>query len=405
MSRVVVVGAGFAGLAAADELQRAGHRAIVLEARDRVGGRVWSVPFAGAVIERGAEFVDEHDAVVHETCVRLSLRLYPKGTPYGQREPREGAPTTLEAMTAAGEAIREADRRGELRGAVTEALARLDLDPAVREAVTARIETTNAAAAGGLAAASIGGGFTTFGPIATLTVEGGNQRIAEELAAALEPGSVHLSSPVARIERTATGVRVSTTTGAGTIEADACVVAVPATVLPRIVFEPALPDPLRVAFEGVVYGQAAKLFQPLTAPVEPSAVMSVPGRFWTFTQWGPSGEPLPVAGSFAGSPTALEALEVDRGPRTWIDRVAALRPELPIDPDGPALLSTWHDDEWVGAAYSTDDVGGHVADPAMRGPFGPVVFAGEHTDPHHGTMEGALRSGLRAAGELLGTLG
>ena len=54
---VIVVGAGFAGLAAADELARAGVEVEVLEARDRVGGRVWSVPFAGAVVERGAEFI------------------------------------------------------------------------------------------------------------------------------------------------------------------------------------------------------------------------------------------------------------------------------------------------------------------------------------------------------------
>ena len=55
MPGVVVVGAGFAGLAAADELLAGGIDVTVLEARDRVGGRVWSVPFAGGVVARGAE--------------------------------------------------------------------------------------------------------------------------------------------------------------------------------------------------------------------------------------------------------------------------------------------------------------------------------------------------------------
>src|SRR5439155_1225781 len=56
--RVVVVGAGFAGLAAADALQAGGVEVVVLEARDRVGGRVWSRELPnGAVVEMGAEFI------------------------------------------------------------------------------------------------------------------------------------------------------------------------------------------------------------------------------------------------------------------------------------------------------------------------------------------------------------
>jgi monoamine oxidase len=54
---VIVIGAGFAGLAAATELADRGVDVLVLEARDRVGGRVWSDRAGCAVIERGAEFV------------------------------------------------------------------------------------------------------------------------------------------------------------------------------------------------------------------------------------------------------------------------------------------------------------------------------------------------------------
>jgi phytoene dehydrogenase-like protein len=97
----VVVGAGFAGLAAADALRAAGVEVTVLEARDRVGGRVWSVPFAGAVIERGAEFILPQNTTVESLAARFGLHLVRKGTPYGRREPRgaEAVPAAeLEAV-------------------------------------------------------------------------------------------------------------------------------------------------------------------------------------------------------------------------------------------------------------------------------------------------------------------
>ena len=70
---VIVVGAGLAGLAAADRLRRAGAEVQVFEARDRVGGRVWSVPFGDATIERGAEFILPDNSEVRLTAERLGL--------------------------------------------------------------------------------------------------------------------------------------------------------------------------------------------------------------------------------------------------------------------------------------------------------------------------------------------
>ena len=63
--RAAVVGAGLAGLAAAAELRRGGAEVVVLEARDRVGGRVWSRRLDnGAVVEMGAEFILPGNTVV-----------------------------------------------------------------------------------------------------------------------------------------------------------------------------------------------------------------------------------------------------------------------------------------------------------------------------------------------------
>src|SRR5581483_9907018 len=84
----LVIGAGFAGLAAADALAERGVEVTVLEALDRVGGRVWSQPLAdGSVVERGAEFVLPGYEVLSSFVRRLGLELYEKGTLYGERDP------------------------------------------------------------------------------------------------------------------------------------------------------------------------------------------------------------------------------------------------------------------------------------------------------------------------------
>ena len=107
---------------------------------------------------------------------------------------------------------------------------------------------------------------------------------------------------------------------------------------------------------------------------------------------------MPLVSCFAGSPAALERLEVDHGPGRWLERLAELRPDLALDPDG-AVLSTWDDDPWVGAAYSISSTPDQAA--ALAEPVGPLEFAGEHTGgPFSGLMEGAIRSGRRAAAEL-----
>jgi monoamine oxidase len=76
---VVVVGAGFAGLTAARRLHRAGREVVVLEARDRVGGRVWNHELPGGQIsERGATFVGPTQTQVLKLARELGIRTFPK---------------------------------------------------------------------------------------------------------------------------------------------------------------------------------------------------------------------------------------------------------------------------------------------------------------------------------------
>jgi hypothetical protein len=199
---------------------------------------------------------------------------------------------------------------------------------------------------------------------------------------------VRLSTPVERIAPSADGVVVRA--GGAEVSGDACVVAVPAFAVDRIVFDPPLPGWKSRAFSAVRYGDAAKLFLTLAEPSPPSATLSVPGRFWTYTQLAPNGAPLPVACSFAGSTPPDDA-------SAWAAAVRALRPDLAYDAAAEPVHSTW-----AGGAYSARSLSSPLDDSALRTPVGRLVFAGEHTaGEDHALMEGALRSGIRAAGEVL----
>jgi monoamine oxidase len=394
--RVVVVGAGLAGLAAADALTRAGRDVTVLEARDRVGGRVWSQKLAnGAGVEMGAEFILPGNTVVEETARRLGLGLWDKGMAYGHREPR-GAGTVTEADQRTGAAvIAEALTDPELvRGSAGALLDRVDLPGPVREAIRARVEMSSAAPAVDVGADELAG-VAAYSDAPSAGVAGGNQGIAHALAEPLGT-RLHLSTPVASIAATDDGVTVRTQEGE--LEADAVVVAVPAPLVGAIWFEPELPAPLRDALARLRYGHAAKLFVPLVDRPRPSAVLSVPDRYWTWT--ARAGDEVQLAvHAFAGSQAALERLQVADGPRRWLDAVARLRPDLRLAKEGE-LLSTWSDDPWARGAYSVHTPGGN--DPALAARYGRLVFAGEYTAGRFAAlMEGALRSGARAAAQLV----
>jgi monoamine oxidase len=352
----------------------------VLEARDRVGGRVWSRRLDnGAVVEMGAEFILPGNTAIRELAERLGLGLWDKGMRYGQREPR-GVGVTPDELAQAVDAVGQALAEGAPDLTARRFLEGLDAAPGARAALLARVEISSANSADLVAARDLGG-IAHVDQEPAPSIAGGNQSLPLALAAGLD---VRLESPVERIAWGHGGVRV------GELEADVCVVAVPASRLGRIAFEPALPAPLADAMGRVLYGAAAKLFVPLRHPAPPSAVMSVPERYWSWTATGAGDEPQPVVSCFAGSPEGLAALQVSAGPERWLASLERLRPDLELDLDG-ALLSTW-----PGGAYSTSPPA-ELAELAAR-PTGPLAFAGEHLGGAHAAlMEGAIRSGQAVA--------
>jgi monoamine oxidase len=405
--RAVVVGAGLAGLVAADELVRAGAEVVVLEARSRVGGRVWSERLPnGAVVEMGAEYILPGNTAIRELAGRLGLGLWDKGMRYGRRDPKGGIGTSHEELAAAmATAEEELGRKGRAEQSAEEFLDSIDIPAGAREAILARVEISCAKTADRVVAADLGG-VAHIDDEPAPSIAGGNQRLPLALAAELGD-ALRLSSPVRAIEWRGggaaagsgepNGVRVAT--GSGSVEGDVAVIAVPAGVLNRIAFDPPLPGDVAGPLRAVEYGHAAKLFVPLRGPAEPGAVMNVPERYWTWTATGNRGEVQPVVSAFAGSRRALDGLEVEAGPSRWLDSLERLRGDLELDTAG-AVLSTWADDPWAGAAYSTSPPPEVAA--ATTRPTGPLAFAGEHTAGEHAAlMEGAIRSGRRAALSLL----
>lgn len=404
--RVVVVGAGFAGLAAARSLADAGIEVTVLEARERVGGRVWSMTLRnGAIVELGAEWIMDDDSVVHETAARFGVPLVDTGASYGRREPWGPGAASLEAQdgfveaaNAARAAITDADASAMSVGAFLETV---EGDGAARAIVMCRLAGTCASDLHEVALASFHG-HRPFSPHGDryLRAEPGNQVIALELAASLP--DVRVGHAVDRVEGDDRGITVRV--GSHHERADAVVVAVPAPIAARLSFTPALPDDLASALAGLSMGEASK-FAVATKQHPPARSRQVADRsMWCWSAIGADRKTRRCVAAFAGSSATQESLGVTRGELTpWLETLRAMNPDLALV--GEPVLYAWADDPYTIGAYSTWDPASWKRREVFSRPAGRVAFAGEHTaGDRHGTMEGALRSGVRAAGQVLEVL-
>lgn len=396
--RVCVIGAGFSGLVAAEELKNKGHEVFVLEARNRVGGRVWSQQMSnGSWIERGAEFIEEDQHAVGDLARRLDVALVPTTMSYSAREPRGGTPVLIADCIAGANVLAEAVKSTR-HSSVREVLDATPISQGVRDALAARIQVSFAQPVEELdSSVLITHHAASFEGKEALRCDKGNQQIALRLAERLGD-NVRLNTDVQGIDWSTSSVRIRTSDE--DFMADVCVITVPASTWRRIEFTPALPDWKANALDNVEYAHAAKFAVELPEPVEASATLSVPDFYWTWSATRGRPTPDPVLNCFAGSSTALGILDVSAGSETWIERLRKLHPELPIDPER-SVLSTWDDDPWVQAAYSTRTPAGKHDVGALQRAVGPLHFAGEHTaSEHFALMEGAVSSGQRAAREI-----
>lgn len=401
MAEVIVVGAGFAGLAAATQLARANIDVVVLEARHRVGGRVWSESLetpdgSVCVIERGAEFVLSGYATLEALAARHGLSLADTGMSYYLREPGDVPGLDAAALARAGRTVVRAASGYGVRS-VVDVIAGAGITEDLAEAVRARVEISCSLEADRLAS-SVLDHVASFDPLPSHRVIGGNQLLARAMADGLGRDRVRLGSAVAALDRR--GRRTRAILEGGELEAHRVILALPLPVLRELTIEPALPTWKRDALARVEIGHAAKLHVPLAASASTSAVMSVHDRFWCWTAADGDGRVAPALNCLAGSPSALTRLGIADGPGRWLARVGALRGDLDLVTRA-AVLTAWDDDSWARGAYRVDGLG-PVDETQLEAPVDGLHFAGEYAAGQwSGLMEGALRSGHRAADEVL----
>ena len=440
----IIIGAGSAGLSAAYELKKQGASVLVLEARERVGGRTWSGTLEGAEVDWGGEWIGSGQPLVYALIKELGLRTFPTFD------------TGLKILELNG---RLSTYRGTIPGMapwkllqiqmaiwIIDAWAnKLDIDEpwkhpkasewdattldAVRKTfmwsadaratMDAAMRTIFGAESGDLSmlhmlayvhsAGSMNNLIATDSGFQHDRVAGGTQSISLALMNAIGAERVLLGQPAAAIAQDASGVRVTTSAGK-TFQAKRVIVAVPVPLGSRIEFSPQLPALRQQLMNRSSMGAAVKCFVRYERP------------FWR--ERGYSGEVAsgdgPIAVTFDqcsedGKTACLMAFVGGKFARTWHRQDPSLHQQIITDRLATYFGSEarhpiafqeidWGGETWSGGAPITLFPTGtlSVHGPALREPIGRIHWAGTETARRcMGFIEGAIESGQRAAGEVL----
>ncbi|WP_431281883.1 flavin monoamine oxidase family protein [Humitalea sp. 24SJ18S-53] len=404
---VLVIGAGAAGIAAARALVAAGRSVLVLEARDRVGGRAWTIDTPEGAFDAGASWLH-------------SGRTNPL-TPLAR-----GLGVTLADHDALGDEITFVGPR---RASPAEVAAR----DAAQAGFYAHVKAAGPGPRGvpiptgpwGPTIAAWAGDLISAAPLAAIDLhdftanaldppnllpEGGFGHLVARLGGGLP---IRLSCPVTALDWSGPGVVAQT--AAGPVTAKHAIVTLPTPLLLDFAFSPPLPVPQQAAAEALPLGLLTKVLLPAAGAdrldVVPFSVVDrqiAPGEtLVTFLLW-PFGQPHALG--FVGGPVAWAL--ADQPPSATIALMRAeiaarfgARGESAFD-WGRAIVTDWGRDPWSRGAYSHARPGQAAARGVLGTPLDAarrVILAGEACHPTlAGTVGGAWESGLRAAAMITG---
>jgi monoamine oxidase len=424
MDDVIVIGGGFAGVTAARELTLGGASVVLLEARDRLGGRTWTDSWNGTAIERGGGWVHWHQPHVWTEITRAGLSVEVSEDPevagwFVGDQRRSATIQERDAIAERGwnqfvDGVAEAlpqphaplfaiEKLARFDGrTIAERLNELELDDEERDVLIAELESLahgsldDAGAVSVLRWHALSGGSLALTQFTggRVTLRDGTGTLLQAIASGAEY-EIRLSTPVAAVSRCDDAVEIHTRAGE-TVLGCAAIVAVPLNALGAIEFDPPLPD---AKHDAIKLGQASrgiKIF--IHARGEPVIQNAIK-----------PGHPFGYLDTEILYPDGTQLL-IGFGPdaeRCDADDVAAVQRQLDeILPSYEALAATAHDwlaDEFSRGTWAIHRPGWYTRHHAeMQKPEGPVIFAGSDlANGWSGFMDGAIESGLRAGATAL----
>jgi monoamine oxidase len=409
----VVIGAGAAGLAAGAMLHEAGRSFVILEARDRIGGRAHSISLSdGTMTERGAQYLHGARIGTWEYVTRYGLTTHFAAGPTRTIIPEfragewriDGYPDTAEAL-ARMDAVFDIPDAAHV--SVSGALLRAGLSGYALEVAESRMRIMTPADPRAVSAA---GGAKAWALVASTTANfmlvEGYQGLWDRLSAPFHH-QVRFGTPVTAISWAADGVAVEA--GGGRYQATTTIVTLPIGVLQfgSVMFRPALPDWKRAAIQGLLAGPLVKFVAEFRRPFWEDFLGTVvnfrssshPFSSFGVIYWDRPGPPALV--TFLGAKPARDVSgDAARAKAAFVGALAEMFPEVDIRAELVHLeVADWAADPWARCAVSVEPVGGSHLRADLARPTPPLFWAGEATATDGGAecVHGALATGRQAA--------